>query len=193
MIIHIRGTSGSGKSTAMRAVMAEMGQWDPVIIPKRRQPYYYSLRADPSVCVLGHYETPCGGADNIGSAPDVYNATVGLLEAGKRVVLSESILMSLDAKWTIKLKQEYDPDVRVLILTTPLETCFERIHERRKTSRRASKPLNNERTTGRVPIIERCRIRLLEAGVMCRRLSDRQAPGVIVSWLREGLRGARKS
>lgn len=71
VIIQVRGTSGSGKTTAVRKVMAELGEWEPGFVEGRKRPLFYKRER---VAVLGHYEVPCGGGDTIGSVPEIFAA-----------------------------------------------------------------------------------------------------------------------
>jgi hypothetical protein len=169
MIIQIRGTSGSGKSTAMREIMKALSrdrEWRPFFADGRRNPLGYELqRGTTFYQVLGHYESPCGGCDTIGSARQVFE----LIERRQRnlqlcdFVLCEGLLLSEDVKWTSQLQ-----DVRVYFLTTPLPTCLDRIRQRR-AARGNEKPLDPENTTQRVNSIESARRRLSEGGIYCRR------------------------
>ena len=174
-VIQVRGTSGSGKSTVIRSVMEKLGSWESSYVKKRRKPLYYRQN---NLLVLGHYESQCGGCDTIGSARAVYNLIQGFdpLES----ILCEGLLLSEDSKWTTLLADE--DDVRIVYLTTPLETCLERIRERRRKADN-NKPLNTNNTSNRVRIIDRSRVKLLGAGVVCRRAPCKQAPEIILRWL----------
>lgn len=182
MIIQLRGTSGSGKSTAMRRIMEQLiapyqPGWSPIYQPGRKQPLYYSMGG---VVVLGHYESPCGGCDTIGSARQVYELITTLLEANPGlVVLAEGLLLSEDTKWSSQL-----PDLRVLFLSTEVDECIRRIYQRRSEAGN-DKPLSENNTRRRVGVIERARIKLLESGVTVRRCSSFQAPSIVVRWLRK--------
>lgn len=172
MIIQIRGTSGSGKSTIMRQVMEALGTWRPWYVEGRKRPWRYNLetpRAD--LTVLGHYESQCGGCDTIGSARQVYDA---LQEVDADIVLCEGLLLSEDVKWSSQLR-----DLHVLFLTTSLERCLSQIQQRRKSVGN-DKPLNAANTTNRVAVIERARLKLLALGVDCRRCSPNQAKRIIL-------------
>lgn len=175
MIIQIRGTSGSGKSTVMRCILESL-EWKSVYKKGRKQPLYYT---SGSIAVLGHYESPCGGCDTIGSAKAVFDL---VQELDYPIVLCEGLLLSEDVKWSIQLE-----DLRVVYLTTPLEQCIRQIEGRRREAGN-QKPLNTENTSRRVAVIERSRIKLLERGVKCLRLSANQAPRVILKWLVESTR-----
>lgn len=173
MIIQIRGTSGSGKSTVMRQVKDAIGKrWQPIHKPGRKQPLYYT---HGGIALLGHYESPCGGCDTIGSARAVYTLINTLAFP---VILCEGLLLSEDVKWSSQL-----PDLHVAYLTTPLETCLAQIRERRKQAGN-DKPLNEANTSNRVHVIERSRLKLSNLGVVCRRCSANQATLVILKWIK---------
>lgn len=180
MIIQIRGTSGSGKSTVMRKVMDSIGDWNREMTEGRKKPLYYLSYSEwPLTAVLGHYESACGGCDTIGSAAAVYSLIESVQEFRNPVhVLCEGLLLSEDVKWTSQMK-----DVRCVFLTTPLETCLKQI-ESRRTEAGNDKPLNPSNTSNRVATIERARVKLTDLGVFCRRCSADQAPRVILDWLR---------
>jgi hypothetical protein len=171
MIIQIRGTSGSGKSTVMRQVMLTLGEWLPIRREGRKQPLGYQ-HAD--IVVLGHYESPCGGCDTIGSARAVYTL---IQETDAPIILCEGLLLSEDVKWSSQL-----PDLRIIYLTTPLEQCITQIQQRRLAVGN-SKPLNTDNTTHRVGVIERSRVKLGALGVCCRRCPPEQAVGIIIKWI----------
>jgi len=183
MIIQIRGTSGSGKTWAMRRVMEKLGTWTPYyednLSSRRRRPLGYILDgAQVCIAVLGGYEAACGGCDTIGSAPKVYQR---IIDTRADVILCEGLLLSEDVKWTSQL-----PDVYLYFLGTPLEKCLERIEERRREAGNTD-PLDPFYTTKRVRTIERARIRLVNSGVYCRRCSGPQAVRLILRRIRNEL------
>lgn len=181
MIIQIRGTSGSGKSTVMRKVMAEIVKdsaqpWDPETIETRKMPLYYNRNG---VIVLGHYEIACGGCDTIGSVPQIFAVIKTLPEFD--YLLCEGLLLSEDVKWTLTV-----PDTRVIFLTTDPEECLTRVKQRQQEKgREPTDPARVRRKLlTRVATIERARLRLVSAGVYCRRASADQAPGILLNWIR---------
>lgn len=188
MIIQVRGTSGSGKSTVMHEVMDKLGDWQAYYSPLFNNPYYYVLRKKPkgkTIILLGPYHIDGGGCDVMGkksadrSAPAIYKLIEGLLEVDpSRIILCEGLILSEDVKWTSQM-----PDVKCLFLHTPLETCIDRIKKRRAKAGN-KKPLNTDNTSKRVAVIERARKRLVDAGVFCRRASSTQATKIILDWIR---------
>lgn len=178
MIIQVRGTSGSGKSTVVRRVM-DAGKWEPVHVPGRKRPLYYRsvTPGRPSVAVLGHYESPCGGCDTIGSARAVWELVCDI-RPKFRAVVCEGLLLSEDVKWALQT-----PDLYVLFLVTPLTECLGRIRARRAAAGN-EKPFSEHNTANRVGVIERARVKLIEAGVPCRRCTSDQAPEIVLNWIR---------
>lgn len=186
MIIQLRGTSGSGKSTAMRETMKRIEKdtgrpFSPQFRVGRKKPLLYS-HSPSYVCVLGHYESPCGGCDTIGSARAVYDLIHEVREGNGGVpILCEGLLLSEDAKWTKTLKEEGE-DVRVLFLVTSLEECLRRIKGRRESVGNA-KELNPSNTSNRIGVIDRARRKLEEAEIVTRRCSSGQASSIVLRWL----------
>jgi hypothetical protein len=178
MIIQIRGTSGSGKSTAVRKVLDALGGptdvvWRPAARPGRKVPLYYRVGG---LAVLGHYETPCGGCDTVGSARAVYEL-IRSLPPDVTHVLCEGLLLSEDVKWTSQLE-----NVRVIFLDTPPAKCLEYVRRRRAEAGN-DKPLDPANTLNRVAAIERARARLSETGVFTAVVSPGLVPGIVTRWL----------
>lgn len=185
VLVQIRGTSGSGKSTIMRELMYRLGPWESMYAAPRRKPLYY-LNPKTSIVVLGHYEIACGGCDTLGSARETYEvlkeSIFGKIETS--VILTEGLLWSEDRKWTKILIEEDKQDVRPLFLTTTNDVCLERILKRREGKAR-SKPLNMQKHVVRARFIELTRLKLESWGIKCYRCSDSQAVGVVLKWIKE--------
>ncbi len=180
MIINIRGTSGSGKSTVMRRVMSEM-TLQPHSVPGRRNPLFYTARyRDRRVAVLGHYESECGGCDTINSYSTLTQLIRDLTAKGESILM-EGLLLSEDTKQTLSLGVE---DLRVLFLTTPIERCLDNV-KRRRLARGNNKPFNPTNTSRRVTTILRAREKLESAGVSCYSVSFHHAHKLILHWLGE--------
>ena len=149
MIINVRGTGGSGKSTIVRKIMDEYDEYIPVMLKGRRQPLYYELTRGRKkrLIVLGHYETVCGGCDTINDQADIYRMIRAL--HGPRVdILYEGLLVSGESARAMALAQDGFPFLTI-VLTTPVETCIQRIYRRRAKSERNYKPLKEENTVAK--------------------------------------------
>ena len=184
MIIQVRGTSGSGKTTAVRAVVEAFGGFETFQPHYRRSksPVYY-VNDRYNLAIIGSYENLCGGADRT-QAMGGYALLQDLVrEVETYNILMEGLLLSEDTKQTLSFPNCLER-LRVLFLTTNNRCCIDRVNERRRLHNR-SKPLNTDILEGRIRTIERARLKLIEAGVYCRRCSSNQAPGIITRWLRE--------
>lgn len=198
MIIQVRGTSGSGKSTVVNKVMQAIGDWDKVYIPNRKRPLCYV--SSPGVLpklseawdkvhipnrklpivVLGHYEIACGGCDTIGSVPQVF-AAMQSLNFDYEHIICEGLLLSEDVKWSLPYKDK----LKAIFLTTPVDECLRRVVQRQnEKGREPADPARVIRKlTTRVGTIERARLRLVAAGADCRRVNSDQAVKVVLGFL----------
>lgn len=193
MIIQVRGTSGSGKSTVVREVMERTGDWVEVFTKGRKAPIAYAHSSEP-ILVLGQYNRKCGGGDTIGSARKIYNLLHNLNhylgvnhyvgeDYAKHIVLLEGLLMSEDTKWTLTFPTS---STKIVYLTTPIQECLRRINQRRAEAGRMTE-VNPTKSSSRVEVINRSRIKLELAGVHCVRNSSDQAPGTIMTWINNEL------
>lgn len=204
MIIQIRGTSGSGKTTVVRRFMEKLltlqegnATFQPKYETGRGKPiwYEYQHKFNRVVYVLGHYEpeTPCGGCDTIGSAPEIVNVInrchkyyeeyrPHAFRVAQPILITEGLLWSEDTKWT-KHMLDGGRDVRSIFLTTPLDQCIKQIKSRRKAAGN-EKELNTENTTKRFDVIERARLKL-EPLMLTRRMGVDQAVKTLLKWITE--------
>lgn len=132
MIINIRGTSGSGKSTTIRKIMELYESKVRVKLEGRKQPIGYMLaKHEPKrhLALIGHYETDCGGCDTITNQDDIYERVRKAHAAGMDV-LYEGLLISADANRCVALHRDGLP-LLVIALDTPLDICLASVNQRR--------------------------------------------------------------
>ena len=153
MVINVRGTSGSGKSTIVRGIMA-MGA---TVIPigEDRKPDGYIVTGPlfkRSTYIVGPYVTACGGCDQIATQDEICDRIRAY--AGLGDVLVEGLLMSHSFARYAALDRELDKQGIHCIwafLDTPLEVCLDRVRARREERRLATggefKELNVKNTT----------------------------------------------
>jgi hypothetical protein len=140
VIINIRGTSGTGKSTLARQIM-ELYEPNPLRYRRlgRKQPVGYRYAAKDRVfhrdlAVVGHYETDCGGADTIPDYDDLFD----LVRQGSIYgmdVLFEGLLISGDVKRTAELHRwalNQCDVLHVVAIQLPLEECVASVNARRQ-------------------------------------------------------------
>jgi len=142
MIITIRGTSGSGKTTCMRRAMALFAGRELHFAPKRKRPLYYTF-TEPKVAVLGSYEAACGGCDTVSDVLSLFPLAAELHAYGYHVLM-EGLLISPFVRHYAELGIE----CHNIYLDVSLEKCLEAVADRR-AARGVDKPLNPENTVAK--------------------------------------------
>lgn len=185
MIVNIRGTSGSGKTTVIKKLM-EFGSYEPIlqtvgqyIVPR---PAGYRLQLvglHKLIYVMGQYETPTGGADNIGNLHSVFRQVKQYHDAGHHVIF-EGLLISRSKGRMIDLHDKVGSENMFLLhLDTPLEQCLRSIQERR-ARRNNLKPVDPEQTTATFNRVLQISHSLKENGQPFRFVSREEAVGVVL-------------
>jgi thymidylate kinase len=129
MLINVRGTSGAGKTTVVRAVMASCPHEPIYAALGPRLPEAYAL-CGRQAFVIGPYLSPCGGCDRV--LP--FALVPQLIEkyAAQGDVLFEGMLLSTCYGVIGRLTETRDSVV--LFLDTPLDVCIARVEARRKAA-----------------------------------------------------------
>lgn len=150
-ILHLRGTSGSGKSTIIRALMDAYPSKHPIFEEGRKQPIGYRLMTPDGsmkdLFVVGHYETPCGGCDTIPSLDKIYELVRDFSASGN--VVFEGLLIGPEQRRSTELHN--NPErfgvYHTICLDVPLEDCVEGIMERRRAKKGPDAPPVNPKNT----------------------------------------------
>lgn len=172
IVINIRGTGGSGKSTVVTRVVANYPDHLPSFAAGRKRPQnvMHTRPGTRALLVPGHYETACGGCDTLKTVDQVYQQLVTAVGLGINC-LYEGIMVMDDVNRAVTLSK--DCDFYVIALTTPVDDCVAAIKARRD-ARGDARPFNDGNTRQWAIRCERGLVRLMEAGVRVERL-DRQA------------------
>ena len=147
MIVNIRGTHGSGKSTVVKSIMALA---DTIIeVPNLHKPkkplgYFVTMRGGRSLYVVGSYETACGGCDAIQPYADIWPRVENAAERGWDV-LFEGALVSSSYGEIGRSSEKFGEDFVFAFLNTPLDVCLARIVQRR-AAKGNFEPLNPTNT-----------------------------------------------
>lgn len=185
MIINIRGTGGSGKSTVVRRIMELYPKKEPIFIQGRRQPLRYDLYPNAEeplwsptgplpLVVPGHYETPTGGCDTLKSIEDVYQILYFTVQREMNAIF-EGIISQDDVTRAVALSKRVGREnFLVITLTTPLAECLKGIQARRD-ARGDARPLSPTNTTNRAKRVKQIASRLKDAGVLVEALDREQA------------------
>jgi len=138
MILDIRGTNGSGKSTIVHRLLSRFGNED-VYDEEDNLIGHWIPRFN--LAVAGRYKRVCGGTDTIKSADEI-EGRIRLLNDNFSIVIAEGIMMSHTFQRYHDLATELE-DYRFCFLDTPLDTCIFRVQARR-LERGNTKPLNEK-------------------------------------------------
>jgi len=141
MILNIRGTSGSGKSTIVRKLMAKF-EYAPIMSGGKIEAYRLPTPHGP-LYVIGRYETPCGGCDGISTQDEVCRRVTKYAKKGH--VIFEGLIVTSCYKRYLDLFRKLKQPYRFLFLNTKLETCLKSV-EKRRESRGAKTPFNPTNT-----------------------------------------------
>ena len=162
MVINLRGTSGSGKSTIVRRLMDLYPRKDPFFVTGRKRPMAYGCHRSGgrSLWVVGHYETACGGCDTINGMETIYGLIREAIEMGYDVIF-EGLIVASDVVRCVSLKEQ---GLLVLELDTTIDICVQSIQARRD-ARGDERQLNDGNTRYKMKCIAAQRPRFLSAGV----------------------------
>lgn len=178
MIYNIRGTSGSGKTTAVQQVRAAAVACDPILEAGKIIAYELWFEGRPPLYLIGRYETPCGGCDTIKTLDEAIARIQRYAALGD--VLAEGLLLSADVQRSVALAQTC-PAI-FAFLNTPVTVCLQRIQSRR-VERGVTEPFNEQNTISRHRGLVKVAARLLAAGCDVRQLPYERATATLLEWL----------
>ncbi len=167
MIFKLAGTSGSGKSSLIRA-MLKLWKFTPTTWPGKSKVKEYVAKVAPGealsavydrVVVLGDYTNPCGGMDGVRAKEDRHAMTAAYV--GKKfrrtLVLAEGLLYGGVYGITEGLGVLSEDSKSGLwcyaFMNTPLEVCLQRV-EARRAARGVTEPMNPKNTKDKHRCIE---------------------------------------
>lgn len=161
IIIDLRGTSGSGKSTCAKRFLDEHASTKIVGLTGKHLGYTVMLTHRP-LFILGRYTSPTGGCDTIPDMDEVivrinhgYNLGYNVLLEGLR---TSGVMGRLGAN-----SVQYGPQYIFAFLDTPLTTCVKNINARRAA--RGALPLKDHKHTySKFRAVESVRRRVTEQG-----------------------------
>jgi hypothetical protein len=158
MIVNLRGTHGSGKSTAVKRIIERFGA-QPCRFGKKERPEAYVMQTPfGRLYVAGPYHTPCGGCDAIQPYSRIWPMVESLAESGH--VLFEGALVSGSYGSIGEASERYGDEFVFAFMDTPLEECLRRIKARRQ-ARGDNRTLDPTNTISKYKGVARVRERLL--------------------------------
>lgn len=131
MIINIRGTNGSGKSTIVFDLMEKYG-YTPHVPPEWNAHKWEAVQIHApfgDVYAIGQYKTQCGGCDGVPTQNEICRLVKKYAKKGH--VIFEGVIVSTIFQRYVDLLPKLGTH-RILFINTPLKTCISRIKKRRK-------------------------------------------------------------
>jgi hypothetical protein len=178
MIINIRGTNGSGKSTVVKKFLQRFPHVELFGALGPRRPEAYKVRLPNNLLyVVGPYQSLTGGIDAL---PLNSVEIVTLLDKYRKLghVMFEGVVISTYhgavGEWLVQHKTE----AKVVYLDTKLEVCLEAIASRGTVQR------GTKNVEAKVKMVQRTKERFDAAGVPTELLSRSNAVDTIREWLR---------
>jgi hypothetical protein len=166
MIISIRGTNGSGKSTVVRQLL-EAGIATAIyglLGVARPEAYKLVLNGvSAPVYILGPYNVPTGGCDQITH----YDSILALVEkySAKGHVIFEGVIVGSVWGRMGALLEKSGEDAVMLYLTTSLEDCISRVQQRRDI-RKDAREFNPKNLAAKYHATAKIREKVVEAGLV---------------------------
>lgn len=132
MIINIRGTNGSGKSTVVRQVMNSCNTVVQIAYPQmehRRKPMgYICTHGNQKLFIPGHYEIANGGIDTLPSLNYAHDLILQHYEYGADVLYEgKNFTENIER---ILLLHKAGIDVRVIFIEFPIDDCIAAVRAR---------------------------------------------------------------
>lgn len=169
MIIQLRSSSGGGKSTLVRQILAE-GNFTEVYREGRKRPLAY---IDGNLVILGHYLCACGGCDTFKTNQEVYNLLIDYHNLGYNI-LFEGYILSAEVKNHYQLWKNGLP-LEIIRLNTPIERCIANVNYRRQQKKPGAPTLDPKHTISKHKSVISAVKKLSLLGVPTQELSYKDA------------------
>lgn len=164
MIVSIRGTHGSGKSTIVKKII---DKWLKPIKPDakgRCEGYRGALPNGHTLAVIGSYHNACGGCDGIQPYARILDYIRGYARDFDHVLLEGALVSSSYGSVGVLMDQYVDAGGAVFaFLDTPLETALDRIRLRRE-AKGNFEPVNPKNTAVKHENVHRTKQQLIKLG-----------------------------
>jgi predicted ABC-type ATPase len=189
-IIAIKGTNGSGKSSAVRALVAHLGKIATLRFNNKDAGYRCEY-GERTVFVLGKYRSTCGGLDSSfsykGAANDVFLCLDALVAKGHVVCEGVIAMTSYGFGRVARFAEEQKAKGNNVIfarIDTPAELCIERVRRRRRESGN-HRPFNAEKLLHKYESVLRSQEKLRDAGYDARILPHDDPLQTLLGWIAE--------
>ena len=180
IICNVRGTTGSGKTTAIKQLIGYMRGMP--MLDEKGNIWAYNLQH--RIYALGRYEIPTGGCDGIRTQAEVY-AGIRKLAALGSVIFEGFLISGMYARYR-ELEEELKPTHHWIwaCLDTPLEKCIEQTVQRR-AEKGNTKEFNPAHLEAKFSAVITTRVTLENEGRDVRTLPHQHTLASLLDWLLE--------
>lgn len=160
MILNLRGTSGSGKSTVVRGILCRLRG---VPCERDERGKVMAYRCGKNLFIIGRYETACGGCDTLRDM-DTVDRLVRRYARRGHVLFEGLIVTSVIRRWLkiAKASRRYGQFI-FCPLDTSLEQCYANV-----LKRNGGKPVSRANLEQKWKVSRRCAERAIEEGCRVR-------------------------
>jgi hypothetical protein len=185
MLISLRGTHGSGKTTAVKRLLKHPYEVLGDNPEKKPDGYKVSIPGlKKPVFIVGSYKTACGGCDGIQPYALIWPRVEKYAKEGH--VVFEGALVSSSYGNIGRASEPYGDDMVFAFMDTPVETCIEWIKKRReKSGKNYSKPFNPKNTISKAKNVTRSIEVITEIGRRVVMINRKKATHQILELLRK--------
>lgn len=147
VVINIRGTNGSGKSTTVRRILNSFAFTE--VKHGRVTCYEYESNAHGpfKIAVIGAYKTATGGCDTIKTQDEVCDLVRVYASQGWHVIFEGVVISTLHSRYS-KLADEllagYNTPTVFAYMDTPPERCLQNVKARRVAAGRPETGFNEQ-------------------------------------------------
>lgn len=145
MIISLRGTSGSGKSTVAFTLLKNFPFTKDTDDNGKILGYRVEAGLSKPIYIVGRYETACGGCDGIPTQKEAAERALRAHSAGCHVLMEGLLASASGPKGAVTAMISETNAACFAILDTPLDTCLDRVRARR-AARGDDRPFNEDNT-----------------------------------------------
>lgn len=172
MVINIRGTNGSGKSTTVRRLMSYLGDQHFTEVKHGRVTCYeyhqsYGDRGDVKIAVIGAYKTATGGCDTVKTQDEVCELVRTYASQGWHVIFEGVVISTLHSRYS-KLADEllagYNIPTVFAYMDTPPERCLQNVKARRVAAGKPETGFNEQMVLDKYATIKKTAAKMADDG-----------------------------
>lgn len=162
MLLNVRGTNGSGKTTAVKKAL---GDFEILPLFKEDKNIVWGSVSKHGFTAIGRYGlNACGGSDGVKTTALLMKGIEIALQSGP--VVFEGILPStVYSTWKEFGTRVQGENFVIAYMQTPLDICIERVKQRREAKGRPSEGFKEQLIKNKFKMIESTRRKALDDGL----------------------------